>query len=162
MMGPDNEEHALYTLRSVYHLQSALADFIISVRSLLEAGFNMVENQMITDSVLKIMRNVNELLKFCNQKIIIFSEKCTEAELYALYLKYKPIDEKQFPKKVMELYHLTKKCLCTNWKRKLLSYEIDQFLLLMNQQKKMFNEFKSYQNNPKNIWLSEENIVKNQ
>jgi hypothetical protein len=151
-----NEEHVLYSLRSVYSFQSALADYINSVRTLLEAGFNMVENQIITDTVYRIMKNVNELQKFSNQKIEIFSQKYTKAELYALYLEYKPMNEQYFPKYVRELYDLTRKCFCTNWKRTQISEEVHQFFLLYNHQKKLLNEFQSYQNDTTNILLSEE------
>jgi hypothetical protein len=110
---------------------------------MLEAEFKKGDNQTIADTIYRLMKNVNELQKFMNQRIEIFSQIFTEAEIYFIYMKYKPSNDELFPQCVRQLQDLSSKCFCTNWKRKRISEEVNQFFQLYNRQKKMMNEFQS-------------------
>ncbi|MFC9599751.1 hypothetical protein ACFTQL_18020 [Peribacillus butanolivorans] len=138
-----NEESGLHSLRSVYYYQSALTNYLKAFLTMLEAEFKIGDDKTIADTVYRLIKNVNELQKFMNQRIEMFSLTFPEKEIYYIYLEYKPLNDEHFPQCVRQLQDLSSKCLCTTWKRKRISEEVNQFFKLYNRQKKMMNEFQS-------------------
>jgi hypothetical protein len=155
-----NNESALHTLRSVYYYQSSLTNYLKAFLTLLEAEFKIGDDQTIADTVYRLMKNVNELQKFMNQRIEIYSQIFTEVEISFIYLEYTPLNDEHFPECVTQLQDLSSKCFCTTWKRKRISEEVNQFFQLYNRQKIMMNEFQSISDETTNICLSEEDCCK--
>ena len=151
-----NEEKILNSLRSVFHLQSALTDYLQSVLSLLESEFDREDTDIIADTIYTLMKDVNELQKNMNTKLDIFCYKYTEAEILSVYLEYKPSNEDCFPQYVWQLYKVTRKCPWSNWKRKQIAEEFKQFFLLYKKRRKMLNAFRTYKNDINKVWLLED------
>lgn len=151
-----NEENILYSLRSVFHLQSSLTDYLQSILSLLESEFDREDTDTIGDTIYTILKDINDLQKNMNQKIDIFSSKYTEAEILSVYMEYQPTNEDVFPHYVWQLYRIAKKCPWSNWKRKQIAEEFKQFLLLYKRRRKMLNAFRSFRNDVNKVWIVKE------
>ena len=106
-----------HSLRSVSHLQSALINYLNSYLILLDAEFDMVDHQIIADDLYRMMKNVNELQKLLNERIELFSQKYSEAEINYFFKEYKQLNQKDFPQSVNKLYDLSRKYSLSNEKK---------------------------------------------
>ena len=139
-----NEEKIVCSLRSIFHLQSAFTNYLQSVLSLLESEFDRGDTDIIADTIYTMIKNVNELQKFMNEKLDLFSQRFTESELFALYLEYKPVNQKQFHQCATCLFRLSKNCLWSDWKRKQMTDEFIEFRLLYKRRERCWMHFEPF------------------
>lgn len=148
-----NEEKILFSLRSVFYLHSALTNYLQSVLSLLESEFDEGDTETIADNLYSMMQNVNELQRFMNRKLDLFSQRFTESELFSVYLEFKPLNQKQFHQCASKLFTLSKDCPWSNWSRKQMTDEFKQFFLLYKKRRRMLNAFRTFNNDTKTVWI---------
>lgn len=148
-----DDDKIKHSLRSFSSLQSALLNYLNSYLTLLEAEFNKVDHQIIADNLYKIMRNVNELQKLLNERMELFSQQYSEAEINYFFKEFQELNQKDVPQSVNNLYNVSKKYSWPNGKKKKVNDEFHQYFLTYKKQRKKLNTFRSFQNDLTKLWI---------
>lgn len=144
MKHEDMYELSLYSIRSVFYFESALIRFLNSLTILLKHLKKTDCDENVLDTVYHVLEKTNELQKQMNKKIILFSDRFTETEVYSVYQTHEEYDflsQESFPSVVKQLHKLSKRSSSGNYKKDLIDDEVKQSFLLFKKRKRLLKQF---------------------
>lgn len=150
-------EQVTRSLGSVFYLEKSINS---CVHSNCDFIFCMKEKEFDTSAgkaAFTFLRQVNQLQQMMNQKLIIYTNLCSETDVYSVFREHPDYDllmNKEFLKFVEKISHYSLQCSLKEWSKGQIRNESQQAILLYKERRKLLEIYKSFHNDKETVWLS--------
>ncbi|RWZ54453.1 hypothetical protein EQV77_14355 [Halobacillus fulvus] len=152
------EPKLLKPLVAGFQLEKTLTKYIVSQHNFLYCQKAADLDASVGKTTFTLLRQINELQKILNQKIMLYRDRFSEADVYAVYCEhpdYEGLNDGTFVDRIEDMCELSTKCAIKEWNKSQIRNEAKQACFLFRERRKWLEIYKTIHNETKTVWLAQ-------